>query len=215
MERLRKSVISMKWLPFMQEVRLGAIFDLFDNSPFKLISYCFSELEIYNFELARLSPNYWDKDENRLDALMWVAKKENINLDDISDVKRRLIHTDSYKFISRKGAVFKGKDGIYRFLNLYYKDRYKPWQLPSKNYRWSLRKGILATRWLIDEVYGWTKEEVCQNISSKIFEKNDLSSMLRKVFKNSPILALNAAYPKMNYTKEEIRSYSINRFKKD
>ncbi len=214
-ERLKKELLSLDWKSFLQSVKLGTVFCMFNNVPFKVIDYCFSELDIYHFELPRVSSGYWDEENNRLDALLWIAKRENIDLENLEDVNKRLLKSPSYKLISRKGAIFREEGGVFKFLDLYYKGRYKSWQLPSKDYKWTLKKGIEATKWLIDEVLGWSKQDVCEKISVKVFRDNDLDSMLHRVFNHSPLLALQTTYPELNYRKEDIKSYSINRFKKD
>ena len=60
---------------------------------------------------------------------------------------------------------------------------------------WSKEKVIIAVRWLIEEKLKWSYEEVYNNISASIFYKNNLGGMLSKFCNNSPLIALQIAYP--------------------
>lgn len=53
----------------------------------------------------------------------------------------------------------------------------------------------VITRYFIEIVLEWTDEDIKSGISEMLFRKNHLSGMLEYVFKRSPFMAINNAYP--------------------
>lgn len=51
------------------------------------------------------------------------------------------------------------------------------------------------TRYLIKEHLRWNDEELCENLSKKIFYTYKLRGMLQNIFHNSPYEAINNAFP--------------------
>jgi len=57
------------------------------------------------------------------------------------------------------------------------------------------QNGAEVTRYLIEEVLGWTREDVCQHLGTKTFKENKLKGMLAQCFGNSSYTALDYTYP--------------------
>ena len=52
-----------------------------------------------------------------------------------------------------------------------------------------------VTKTLIEKVLKWSDEDIRKKLSKKIFKENSLGGMLSNLFKNSPYLAIENAYP--------------------
>lgn len=50
-------------------------------------------------------------------------------------------------------------------------------------------------KYLIEEIWQWTKEDVCRNISINIFRKNGLGGMMYRIYQNNRYKAIQSVYP--------------------
>jgi len=61
---------------------------------------------------------------------------------------------------------------------------------------WNDKENVIrVTRHMIETKLKWSHQEVCQNLSAKVFRDNKLSGLLSTVYDDSPYEALEAAYP--------------------
>lgn len=70
----------------------------------------------------------------------------------------------------------------------------KEWQI-IKMPVWTEEKVINAFKWSVEEKLCRANEKVKESVSAKIFYDNDLGNMLKNYCYNSPIKALELAYP--------------------
>lgn len=175
---------------FLRKYKLGGSRLAFNSSIFTLITYCFPEYDIKYWELNKVEDAFWEKEQNRKEFMLWVAKKENIRLDNLDDLKKFDV-----ELVQKYGGNRARKyGGMYELIKLVAEIDVKEWQV-IKMPVWTEEKAINAVKWLIEEKLCWTKEKVKESISAKIFYDNDLGGMLKNYCYNSPIKALNLAYP--------------------
>ena len=63
-----------------------------------------------------------------------------------------------------------------------------------RNY-WTKKRGIKATKWLIEEKLQLKDNEVIDVVSTKLFKENGLGGCLKTCFNDSPINAVVESYP--------------------
>lgn len=88
------------------------------------------------------------------------------------------------------------KHSIYNAVEDSYPGRIKPWlfaMVPLKY--WNVETGKEAVKWLIEDNLKWNDEDIKNKLTKKVFYDNNLSGMISSVFKNSPYLAINEAFP--------------------
>lgn len=180
--------ISVKYL---RKYNLGGAVKVFHTNIFELVNYCFDEMDIKPWELNKLENGFWQNNQNRKEFLLWIAKKEKIDLKSIDDLKKI-----NAKLIRKYGGsrILKCKGGIFENIKLVAKIDIKQWQV-MKNVVWNDEKVKEAVRWLIEEKLNWSHDEVVEKLSVKTFRDNNLGGMLCKYCNNSPIRALYIAYP--------------------
>ena len=122
--------------------------------------------------------------------MQWICVKECIHRD-----KRKFCKTMSIELFEKYGlkkAVTR-MGGLYNYVNYVYPGKFKPWELHMNQITDEI--AMQAIKWLIEEKLQWTKEEVCKNICANTFRDYGLESILSHKFNNSPIKALEFAYP--------------------
>lgn len=176
---------------YLKKYKLGGARRAFNNNIYELITYCFPEMKIEYWEMNKTENGFWLNAENRLKYIQWLVKKENIDVKSIDDLKkltsRKITHNHGSKALKYSG-------GVYELVLMVAEVDVKEWQL-VKTSVWTEEKAIKAVKWLIEERLKWTKEEVIENISVKIFYENDLGGLLTKYCDHSPLKALQIAYP--------------------
>lgn len=163
----------------------------FDEDIFKLITYCFPEFDIKQWELKKVRNGFWTNEKNRKEYMEWLIKKENINPDKLSDLKKinaELIDEN----LGRKAREH--SKGVYNLILHVAKIEIKEWQVINVA-KWDDKKAIEAVKWLVEEKLMWNEKEVAEKITVKIFEENDLGGLIQNYFKHNVIKALNLAYP--------------------
>lgn len=96
----------------------------------------------------------------------------------------------------------------YFAVNLAYPDEFKPWELSCKPVNfWTKETSVLATKWLIEEKLKWTKEEICDKLTTEVFLENGLSGVFRSIKSESCYEILNLVYPN-EYKKEDLKYYN-------
>jgi hypothetical protein len=63
----------------------------------------------------------------------------------------------------------------------------------------SLKEAKEITKYLFEDILKWNDEDIRENFNHKIFRDNKLSGMVMMIFKGSPYLTLNNAYPEKYY----------------
>jgi len=181
---------------YLKKIHLGGSRKAFDTNIFKLITYCFPEMNIKYWELNKVQNSFWENENNRKEFMLWLAEKESIDVTSIDSLKKidaRLIQ----KYGGSKPLKFGG--GLYSLILLIAKVEVKEWQV-IKMRVWTEAKVKAAVKWLVEEQLKWTHEDVVNKISAKIFYEYDLGGLLSKYCDHSPIRALQVAYPG-EYTK--------------
>lgn len=187
----REDICQKLTYPFLGNYSLGGSKKAFNFFIFTLIQFCFPEMDIRYWELNKVENGFWEKEHNRREFMLWVANKEKIQLDSLVDLKR----IDAKLIQSYGGSkALKIGGGVFNLILLISKTDIKEWQV-IKMPVWTEDKVKVAVRWLIEEKLKWSKEEVINNISAKVFYNNDLGGLLSKYCGNSPITALQIAYP--------------------
>jgi len=81
-------------------------------------------------------------------------------------------------------------------LDAVYPGKFKPWEVSSVHHNyWTLANGVMATKWIIEEILELTNEEIIKKLPLSVFKKNGLGGMLQKCYNSSPSKAINCAYP--------------------
>lgn len=185
----------------LRKYKLGGSRLAFDASIFKLITYCFPELDVRYWELNKVEDTFWEKEQNRKEFMLWVAEKENIHLDSLTDLRKFDV-----ELIQKYGGNRARKvAGIYDLITLVAETDVKEWQV-IKMPVWTEEKVKASVRWLIEEKLCWTKKQVENDFSSKVFYDNDLGGMLKNYCNNSPTKALRLAYPNEKFNLKNSKS---------
>lgn len=188
----RKEILTINFA-FLSKYKLGGTRKFLPNNLYGSLDFCFPEFKIKPWELSRVPKRFWKIEKNRTDFIKWIAEKEKINLSKIEDIKKfssNLIEQyGGSKPLTESGSLF-------NLLNPAVDEKldFHEWNL-TKMLVWNKENSIKAIHWLIEEKLQWSHEEVYNNLSSSTFYKNDLGGMLSKFFGNSPLRAIQLAYP--------------------
>lgn len=185
---------------------LGGVRKLFDNCLFTMIDYVFKDDKIVEWELNKVSVKFWEAKENRIRFILWIAKKENLDIKKIEDAKK--INTEMIRKYGGIKALRKPR-GLFTVINEAASGIYKEWQFVKMNH-WTEEKTLIAIKWLFDEKLKWTHEDICNNLTAQTFYDNDLGGLLSKTCGNSPFVALEKCYPG-KYKKEDLKRGEKNR----
>lgn len=180
---------------YLKRFQLGGARRAFNGSMYELITYCFPEFNIKRWELNKVPNGYWKNKEFKKEFMLWVAEKEGIDLESVSDLSRitaKLIQSYGGSKVIDDMTVFEA-------IKLIAQTDVREWQV-IKVPSWTDEKVKEAVRWLIEEKLKWSHDEVVEKISARVFYAHDLGGMLRKHCNHSPIKALQIAYP-CEYTK--------------
>ena len=136
---------------------------------------------------------FWNL-ETAKEATIWLIK-EKLKWSD-EDVKQKLSRK-IFRENSLNGMLdYLFNNSPYRAIENAYPGKFKPWELPSVHKKiWNLETAREATIWLIEEKLKWDDDDIRKKLSKKIFKENSLGGMLSNLFKNSPYLAMENAYP--------------------
>ena len=198
----RSQICSTNFLEYTKKKKLRTVLKRF-NTLHELVSFCFPELKIKPWELKKVEDGFWKDKNNRLKALLWLVNKEQIDLEDLNQIKRinaQLLH----KYFGSRILKY-SNNSLFELLDLYYEGKYKEWEIINKMGTWTDEKIIEAMHWMIDEKLKWTREDVCNNISIEVFKKFGLESMLSHRCRHCILIALKLAYPEYGYTKQDIK----------
>ena len=164
--------------------------------------YKATAVELYKMvlkgDLKKFPGGFWqrpDADKNAIEVTKYLF--EEILKWSFDDIKEKLT-VNIYIEYKLYGMIQQSYNrSSFKAINSVYPDKFKPWEISSvpHNY-WTLDKGIISTRWLIEEKLKWTDEDIKEKLSHKVFFENGLGGMLTQLFKSSYYNAINATYPK-------------------
>ena len=176
---------------FFSKHNLGGVRKFFESKIYKVLMYSFPELDIKPWELKKASPGIWKDINIRNDFVKAIAKEENIDLNKIEDIQKfSAVMIQNHG--GSKALTYAG--GLFKLIEPVIPSDIHEWQV-FKVSKWDKEKAVTAVKWLIESKLKWNHEEVYNNISASIFYKYDLGGMLSKFCNNSPLQALNLAYP--------------------
>jgi len=186
---------------YLRKYFLGGARKAFNQSIYKMLNYCFPEMEIMPWELSKIQNGYWMQKENQKKFMEWLVKKEKIDVKSIESL-RRIDANLIQKYGGSRPLTYGG--GVYNLILLIAKVEVKEWQVVRMRV-WTEEKVKKAVRWLIEEKLKWSDEDVESKLSIKVFNDNSLAGMLQKYCNHSPAQALQIAYPNKHYNLKNIR----------
>lgn len=176
---------------FLFKNYVGGFRKIFNYDVFSLVQYSFPELDIKRWEASKVSANFWQDEENQKDFILWIAQKENLDLNKLEDVSK----INSRMIIQYGGSrARRSAGGTFELISTVTGDTYKEWEV-LKIDTWTETKAITAIKWLIEDVLCWSDEQVVNQLTSTTFRSNHLGGLLKNYCNNSPIAAINLAYP--------------------
>lgn len=178
--------------------------ELFNMDPVEVY-----KLVLQGRELRRFPSNFWKGQEglNNAIACSKYLIEDILKLDEHM-IKEQL--SSKLFFNNRLGSMLQYcfAASPFKAIETIYPNRYKPWEFNiAPSHLWKdTNNGINATKWLIEEKLKLTDEQVKEQLSRDLFERNGLRGMLRHCFKDSPYLAISSAYPN-RYNKCDFKNY--------
>lgn len=199
----RNQLANLNFRKDLKEKRLIYIYQLFDYSTIKLLSYCFPELKIKEWELKVVPEGCWKNKDNVRDAVRNAFKKEGIRK------KEKICVTFSADFLREHGLRGIMKEyTLYEIITIAYPEYDIIEKDLNKQYHWEKDAAIKNIRHMIENILKWEYKDICENISTKTFIENGLGGLLTKVCHNSVYEALELAYPG-KFQKENLKSYNM------
>ncbi|MBE5821425.1 MAG: hypothetical protein E7311_02415 [Clostridiales bacterium] len=199
----RKQLLQIDFKTELKERRLSSAFKVFNYSTFKLLTFCFPELQIKPWELKVVPNGCWKNKDNVKDAVKNAFKKARIK------EKDKICLAFSADFLRKYGLKSLLEEyTLYEILEIAFPEYDFVESDLNKQYKWEKETAIKNIKHLIENVLNWDYKAVCDNISTNVFYENGLSGLLTKVCHNSVYEALELAYPG-KYQKKDLKSYSI------
>lgn len=162
----------------------------FKNQPFKAVEFMYPG-KFREWEITKTVKGFWTL-ENAASATRWLFE-EKLKWSDQEIMSRVTSHTFSENGLKgMMAAVFEGSP-FYALENAY-PGRFKETDLPylPSGY-WTKERCIEAVRDLFENKLRWTREDIINNFSNKVFNDNGLFSVLR-VYRRG-VEAVLDAYP--------------------
>ncbi|MBE5821424.1 MAG: hypothetical protein E7311_02410 [Clostridiales bacterium] len=196
----KEDICNIRLKFFLKEECLITGIDIFNKSSFELLSYCFPELEIKEWELILVPKDFWNEDTIKR-AINWLSEKEGL-------CKREdLINNFSTNLLKKnKLATLTSRYSLQYLLNLCFPEYdIKKWEL-RKIDKWSDELCHEAINWFLKKENLNTRKDICERFSGNLLEKNGLSGMLSIKFGYSSIKVLEFEFPG-EYKKEDLKAY--------
>jgi len=170
----------------------GLLKYIFNDRLFQALNSVYPN-QFKEWELKSTPKNFWNE-ETAIQATKWLIEEKlrwtGSDLKEKIDVK---IFTN-YGLTGMLKAIY--HYCIWQAINAAYPNQFKEWELKNTPYNfWNETTAIQATKWLIEEKLKWTKEDIKEKLSQKVFIDNGLSGMLQTLYNSSPWQAINTAYP--------------------
>ena len=154
----------------------------------------------------------WKNDRNKETAARevryFIEEKKKWEVEDIlKKINQEVLVENGFSgMLTSKFLGFKGS--IFAAINNAYPGKFKEWQFKGTR-KWKGEKGRKlareAIKWLVEERYGWSQEELPRKIRVYHFRQNGLSGLLASDdlgLRNSPYLAINFTYPGKYFKKD-------------
>ncbi len=186
----REDVLTKVDHAFFRQHCLGGAKKFFNKCEIDMIIYCFPEWELKAWEFRKTPQNFWKSKENQRDFVLWLAKKENIELQTKEDYRKLTVEV-IMKYGG--GKAMKHAGSLFDLLNTVACDKYKRWEI-TKNSPWREEEIVPAIKWLVEEKMGYTPEQAC-GLTRKDFADNNLDGLLQRAGNRSVLRALELAYP--------------------
>ena len=177
---------------FLDNGLIGMLENVFCTSPYQALENAYPR-RFKAWQLSCVVHNYWNK-ETGIEATKWLIEKKLKWSDE--DICNNLCAKTFEKngLGSMLTNVF--NTSPYQALNAVYPDKFKPWQLKYvPNGYWNEETAREAIKWLVEEKFKWTDEDICRQLSIETFKKNGLAGMLVQIFNGSPHSAIEHTYP--------------------
>lgn len=176
---------------FLFQNFIGGFRKIFDYNIFSLIQYSFPDLNIKQWETAKVPSGFWNDKNNQKEFIEWLAKKENIDLHSQKDVSKITADVLTKHGASKARRV---AGGTYELICSATGNEFQEWEILKMDI-WTEEKAILAVKWLVEEKLKWSDEQVKDNLTATVFQANHLGGLLKNYCNNSPFKAINLAYP--------------------
>jgi|GEM_PF-6133397 len=160
----------------------GLIGEMYNGSPYAAVSHAFPEQEIRAWEMAKSPTGFYEKKENRIEAVRWLVEKVNKDPRDLRE--EDFISNRLYGLLASKyylGSPHKAVSEAFPELNIH------PWEMavtPTGFYK-NRKNRIAAIRWLAEKL-GKDPREITQ----REFISNRLHGLINKYYSASPYEAL-------------------------
>ena len=177
---------------FKENLLSGMLTILFNGSPYLAIENAYPG-KFKQWELPCVPHLFWNM-ETAKEATIWlIEEKLKWSDEDIKEkISARIFNENS--LWGMLSILFNGSP--YLAIENAYPGKFKQWELPCVPHLfWNMETAKEATIWLIEEKLKWSDEDIRKKLSKKIFKENSLGGMLSNLFKNSPYLAIENAYP--------------------
>lgn len=188
----RQEIIEKVTCTFLRDNCMGGFYKFFGCSVPTMLIYSFPEHKLKRWEFKKCSNGFWKDKSNQKEFIVWIAKKEGLDLnkkEDIQKISAEMV----MKYGGSKPLVHSG--GLYELVNSAISGKFKEWEL-YKSRAWTEEKVKEATKWLIEEKLKLTPKQVC-NLKTEDFYANDLGGMLHNCCNHSVLRALEITYPGM------------------
>lgn len=167
------------------------------------LSYPFSKF--FSSDLFKVVNILYPKKYTKKDFLKFVTNTEKIRNAFSSILK------NPSKFLFYKGisATYFKEHGLSKELKYFKNDVYaaismsfpeysfKPWQFNCKKNFWNEETAIELTKWLIEKEMIEKGIKNISEVSPKIYYKNGVGEVLKKIYNKNPYAAFHAAYPEI------------------
>ena len=166
---------------FLSKYSLGGLKKIFDNKVYLLLMYSFPEYNLNEWEFKKIYNKLWEDPEIRKKYVLFVAKEENIDLNNITDLRRFSAKLFTEKYKGSKALKYAG--GLFELIKPVIPEDFKEWEIFKTNV-WTNEKAKEAMLWLAEEKLNLKKPY--PSITVKNFYDNNLGGLLCKFFDNSP-----------------------------
>lgn len=196
----REDICNIRLKKFLKEEGLITGIDIFNKSSFEIISYCFPEFELKEWEMLLVPKNFWNEDTIK-QAIKWLCNKEKIvtREDIINHFSSNLLKQNCLATLANRFSLQYLIDLCFPEFNI------KIWEL-GKVKEWTDDLAHEAIRWFLKRENLNTREEICKRFSGYLLEKNGLTGMLCCKFDYSSIKVLEFEFPGQ-FKKEDLEAY--------
>ncbi len=156
-------------------------------------------------KIKRFPRDFWTDDarQGHTDAALITRYliEEVLNWDE--ETLKKCISCKVFFRNKLKGMLWTAfNDSVFKAINNAYPGKYHEWELACtpRNF-WNKETAIQATIWLFREHLCLTDDQICQNISRKIFVENGLDTMLHIIYGNNASQAIDTAFPDLGIRK--------------